>query len=289
MEDINIFYDYSEDSFVINSFEDSYNIFSKDDLFQKVIEEEDSFKISNNIKIENLKTKPSLNENLQTPKNLKENLENKEKNELSQTPKNEVEKTENLPKKIALGRKRKNSNEKGIHNKYSEDNIIRKIKSNLLNILYNFINMFIYEIYEGNIGKGIFKKQLLKMNQRQIIDSKNNKVFLNKKLKHIFSDNICEKYTYFPLEFNKNLIEELLNELDGEKRKKLKNLFDLTFLDCLLHFRGDKKIEILQGLESLEDLCQKFKEDKEYLESFRYSVFQFENIILRKKNRMQKK
>ena len=65
MEDINIFYDYSEDSFamnnfedsfVVNSYEDSYNIISKDDLLQKVIEEEDSFKISNNIKIENLKT-----------------------------------------------------------------------------------------------------------------------------------------------------------------------------------------------------------------------------------------
>ena len=226
-----------------------------------------------------------MNENLQTQNNLNENLENKEKKVLSQTPKNEVEKTENLPKKIALGRKRKNSNEKGIHNKYSEDNILRKIKSNLLNILYHFINMFIYEIYEGNIGKGIFKKQLLKMNQRQILDSKNNKDFLNKKLKYIFSENISEKYTYFPLEFNKNLIQELLNEYDEEKRKNLENLFDLTFLDCLLHFRGDKKIDILQGLESLEDLCQKFEEDKEYLESFRYSVFQFENIILRKKNR----
>ena len=289
MKDINIVYGYSEDSLTMHNFEESYNNISKNDLLQKTIKEEDSFKISNNIEIENLKTKPSLNENLQTPINLNENLENKEKKELSQTPKNEVEKTEKLPKKIALGRKRKNSNEKGLHNKYNEDNILRKIKSNLLNILFNFINMFIYEIYEGNIGKGIFKKQLLKMNQRQIIDSKNNKVFLNKKLKHIFSDNITEKYTYLPLEFNKNLIQVLLNESDAEKRKNLENLFDLTFLDCLLHFRGDKKIEILQGLESLEDLCQKFKEDKEYLESFRYSVFQFENIILRKKNRMQKK
>ena len=143
MKDINIVYGYSEDSLTMHNFEESYNNISKNDLLQKTIKEEDSFKISNNIEIENLKTKPSLNENLQTPINLNENLENKEKKELSQTPKNEVEKTENLPKKITWGRKRKNSNEKGLHNKYSEDNILRKIKYNLLNILKKIIIHFI--------------------------------------------------------------------------------------------------------------------------------------------------
>ena len=72
-----------------------------------------------------------------------------------------------LKKKI-LGRKKKYSKEKGKHNKYSEDNIIRKIKSTLLSCLSNLINSQIYRIYNGNIGKGILIKELKKMNQNQI-------------------------------------------------------------------------------------------------------------------------
>ena len=55
------------------------------------------------------------------------------------------------PKKTLLGRKKKNSNIKGNHNKFSGDNIIKKIKSNLLISLAKFINIKINEIYNNNI------------------------------------------------------------------------------------------------------------------------------------------
>ena len=45
------------------------------------------------------------------------------------------------------GRKTKNSIEKGIHNKYTSDNIIRKCKSVLLKILSNLINNRIKDFY----------------------------------------------------------------------------------------------------------------------------------------------
>ena len=52
-----------------------------------------------------------------------------------------------------LGRKRKNSESKGLHDKYSGDNIIRKIKSTLISELTNYINSVIYKTYNGNVSK----------------------------------------------------------------------------------------------------------------------------------------
>ena len=148
-------------------------------------------------------------------------------------------------KTILLGRKKKNSNIKGNHNKFSGDNIIKKIKSNLLIRLAKFINIKIRKIYNNNIGYGIFQKQLLKMNQRQIVNSKDNKLFIFKTLKEIFSDDISTKYVSYSITHNKDLIQELINERDEEKRIKFNKLFNLTFFDCLKHFRGNSLIIIV--------------------------------------------
>jgi hypothetical protein len=191
--------------------------------------------------------------------------------------------------KKGLGRKSKNSKDIGIHNKYSEDNILRKIKSTLLSYLYNFINFSIYTIYEGNIKKGLFKRELKKINQSQVVDTRTNKEFLHKTLKEIFSDNISTKYSYYSNDYNKNLIEELLNESDYEKRIKFKRLFSLTFLDCLMHFRGNKIFDELKGLESFNKYKEKFEDDEEYLYLFEYYISHFEEIIIKKRHRNRKK
>ena len=188
-------------------------------------------------------------------------------------------------KKSLLGRKKKGSNETGNHNKYSEDNVIKKIKAHLLTILYKFINDVIKKVYNGNIGHGIFQKQLLKINQNQVIVSKNNKQFLNKTLKDIFSEDISTKYSTHSLSHNKELIKNLLNETDEEKRIKLNKLFNLTFIECLRHFRGSEFIEELRGLDSLESVLKKFENDKVYLDEFNGYCFKFEEVIQKKKNR----
>ena len=191
--------------------------------------------------------------------------------------------------KKALGRKRKNSEEKGIHNKYCEDNILRKIKSTILLHLLEFLNSVIYNIYNGKIGKGLFKKELKKLNQSQIVDMKNNQLFLNKTLKEIFSDEISTKYSNFPGNQNKKIIEGLLNEKDLEKRNKFQSLFSLTFLDCLEHFRGTKTLTDLEGFEKYDNHEEKFWDDKEYLRLFKYYISNFENIIRKKKHRNKRK
>ena len=143
----------------------------------------------------------------------------------------------------------------------------------------------INKIYQGNIGHGIFQKQLLKINQNQVVISKNNKQFLNKTLKDIFSDKISTKYSTFSVSHNRELINNLLNEADEEKRIKLNKLFNLTFIDCLKHFRGSEVIEELHGLDYLESVLKKFGDDKEYLDTFKLYCFKFEEVIQNKKNR----
>ena len=192
-------------------------------------------------------------------------------------------------KKAHCRRKRKNFNEIGIHNKYFKDNIFIKIKNILFSNITECGNSLIYQIYDGKIGVGRFIKIIKKLNQKQIINSKGDKELLNKKLEIILSDNISGKYTNYETNHNKILIQRLLNEEDLEKRKKFKNFFSLSFLDCIMHFRGDKFFEELKGLKSLDIVIKKFDEDKEYAELFRYYVFHFEEIITKKKSRKRYK
>ena len=197
-------------------------------------------------------------------------------------------------KKI-LGRKRKDVRETGEHTKFSEDNLIKKCKSIFFNYLIIFINNLIKQVYNNNIGYFSNIKQLLNINQEQRINSKVDyyKDFLNKKLKDIFfSAKISSKYKYPSKDHNIKLIQELLNEKDKIKRDKFEKLFDLTFLECLEHFRGSKTKEELEGMISLDEALKDFKNDKDienYKIEFKNTIKYFENIIMNKKGRNRKK
>ncbi len=183
-------------------------------------------------------------------------------------------------------KKNKKSSKKNISDcKYYEDNIIRKIKFIIISLLSSYINSIINKVYKDNIGKGIFKKELLRMNYNGIMDSKLDTEFIKKKLKDIFSNIISTKYIYHSPDHNKIIIEQILSENNIEKRKIFENLFSLTFLECIMHIRGTKYYKELEGLESLDDICKKFEDDNDYVELFKYYVFHFEEIIMNKKQR----
>ena len=276
--------------------DDKFNTREKDNLLFNEI----NFKIDKVENIYNFDTGATSNQVSELPSNLSQKNENEKINsniiisENVEIKKNEIypkntEKTknlDNLPKtKNFTGKKRNNSDEKIIHNKYSEDNVLRKIKSTLLNILLEFINNKINKIYNGDIGQGIFKKKLLKNDQSQIKKVKQTKEFLYKKLKDIFSFDISKKYTNVLSDYNKIIIKNLLNENDIKKKLIIKKIFNLTFLDCLNHFKGSKKIDVLEGLKNMDEVCMKFEDDSEYIELFKYSINNMEDIIMRKKSR----
>lgn len=195
-----------------------------------------------------------------------------------------------------LGRKKKSSIDLGEHNKYSDDNIIRKCKHVILDNIMNYINNKIKIIYPEKENKIIDEKRLLKLKQDQVKKSKAeyNKNFLNKSLKSIYSEDVSSKYTRYTPSHNKNLIESLINDTNENIRKYFNSIFNLTFMDCLNHFRESKTFEQLQGTQLLNDYLKEIKiEEKEdnddYCILFQFFIKNFEKIIMEKKVRKRKK
>ena len=177
------------------------------------------------------------------------------------------------------------------HTKYDEDNIRRKCKHFILDSVFNHINIMIRKLYNNKIGQGIFKKQLQTLNQKQKSESniKFNQEFLYKTIGEIFSDKISGRITNFPPDYNKFLIQSLLNEKDEAKKKYFNNLFSLTFLECLEHFRGSKNITILNGMHKLNDILEEYKEEPDYASNLEYYLNNYEIIINNKKSRKKRK
>ena len=190
-----------------------------------------------------------------------------------------------------MGRKRKNSQLTWDHNKNMDDNVRRKIKHLFIKNLLQFINEKIKEKYQSFVGKGVFIKQLLIINQKQIDDATVlfNRELLNKSIGDIFSENISTRYTKYPLSHNRNLINSLRNEKDINRKNYFNNLFDLSFMESLEHFRKSKVIEELNGMKTFDLIKQDFKDDEDYLKILDYSIENYEKILYYKRIRKQKK
>ena len=195
-----------------------------------------------------------------------------------------------------FGRKRKSDEGLGEHNKYSDDNIIRKIKKAVLNNTMEYINEKIFEIYSDICKSSLKEKRLLKMKQGAYEKGRANynKSFLNQSLKLLFSEEISTKYTKHSPQHNKNTIEMLINEEDVDKRSAFLKLFSLTFRDCLNHFRGTAYIEELDGMIIFEEYCKILglngNEDKyKYKKLLEYFLMNYEELIMAKKQRNLRK
>ena len=198
----------------------------------------------------------------------------------------------NLFSKIRLGRKRKNDNTIGKHDKYSEDNLRIKIKNLVINYALDFINEKIKNIYQSNIGNGINKKQLLSINKEYKYDTsiENNKNLLYKTLGEIFSGNISQKFNIKYPEYNKHIIQSLLHEKDENKRLALKRLFNIQFLKCIETFSGNNDYEELKGFKQFKDIKENLKDDEPvYIEILENYAKNYENNIKDKKGRKLKK
>ena len=84
---------------------------------------------------------------------------------------------------------------------------------------------------------------------------------------------------------NIELVQNLINK--GEDYKKI---FELTFLDCIEYIRGTKNIDILDGLDKIDDILKLEKDiDENDKENFRYCMTNYKDIIEGKKGRNSKK
>ena len=187
-----------------------------------------------------------------------------------------------------------NNRNKNLHNKIIEVNLFRKCKTILINKLLKFINNKIKEIYNNNIDNRT-RLFILNKNLAESTRLDFNLMLLQKSLLEIFSENIINRIIIYHLDpnWNKRLIEKLLNEKDDDKRKYFENLFNLTFLDYLDHFTTKRVIEELQGLKTFLDIKNDENElkrlkldDKEYLNSFEDFLNNYEEKLLNRKRRI---
>ena len=222
------------------------------------------------------------------------NVEKENKVEKEQNVELVIDINERDTQNTVLGRKKKGQNNgKSNHNKFSDDNTRRKVKRVIITELQDFINKKIELFYGDNIGEGMIKKKLMKLCQEQISNSsiEYNQIFLYKILKDIFSENVTGRITNFSLDRNKEVIEQLISDENEKIRNYFRELFNITFLDCLKYFRGDDiNIEYIQGLTKFDDIKEEFeqKEGKNYTEHFIIYMRNYEKILYNKKPRKNK-
>lgn len=146
--------------------------------------------------------------------------------------------------------------------KFRDDHLKRKCKHLVIESAIEFINKKISEVYGGDIGEGLLKKKLLKLNQDQKKDSHAdfNKQFLYVSLRDILSHNITKKIKYNSEDHNKNLINELIDE----KGDIFEKIFNITFIECLEHFAGVNTKEELKGLKLFSELKEQIIQLKVY-------------------------
>ena len=274
------------------------------DYFHNSFEEIPKYKTEEpNSKLKTMCTEPK--KLLEKKRETKDEIENEEE------PKSDEERTKStksikgeifeifkeFEKKISKGR---NSKFKmgGKHNKFSSDNIIRKIKSYLFDIILRYINASMeeqeeFEIYLKNSKKIVLSKPfLLKINQEIIknINVEKNLNLLRSTLKEIFFDDVSKKVENYGLDINKKFIQKIYEE---NKQKRAISILNMTFNQCLEQFRGSKKYKELDGLEKeLQNVIKDLKdkgESEEYISDFIDLVNTFEEYYMIKKPRASKK
>ena len=233
-----------------------------------------------------IKRKPIIDLDIENKKYIKKS----NKLEVSKTKENDIDENKSLIK-YSLSCFGNKEAKKVKHNKFSDDNLRRKCKHIVLLSIMEFINEKIYSMYKGNLGNNIYRKEILTLNKSQKSNSNIsfNRIFANKKLSDILSDNISSRYSNYLPEHNKLLIERLKNDEDENKSIYFNKLFGLTFKDCLAHFIGKKTLEELKGMKRFENIKEILGEDKEYINVLRYYLENFEDIIYNKNPRKPKK
>lgn len=197
-----------------------------------------------------------------------------------------------------LGRKTKKSGLTGPHDKYVENNRVRKVKVILSTTLFKKINS---EIQKNPIsinidGKENEIKELFKIGQEQVINTNVNEniKLLNTQLKDFYSVDISKKFKKYPYNYNKLVIDQLYKE----KKTNVTNILDKTILESLKYFRKDvdtfnnEKYSCLEGIEKdFEDLPKNLKKeghDDRYINKVIHLINNFEQIYFKKIPRNKK-
>ena len=203
--------------------------------------------------------------------------------------------------KYERGRKGNDDSTERKHNKFSADNIIKKIKTQLFNNLIKFVNGIIF----SRTNEGI-KKCIKKVKYKEYADSlKKDKNIndLHMSIKDILSYDISKKYSSLEKEkdYNKKKLESISKEYNNDKI--INFVFNMKFVEWINIFLSKKKVKDFGVLD--EEECKEFekylpevnnlleeikqKNDEKYLSYFIFYLYNFENWFYKKNGRTKKK
>ena len=181
----------------------------------------------------------------------KKNFLNKKRKKIFYTKKEQKENklnkinTPSVEKKTEKrGRKSKDDDKEGKHNKFSGDNIINKIKV----YLFYFIRDIINKNSNGEID-------LKKIGNKFSADHKVNKNVRQYKMKIrdiLMEEEISSKYSTLDNFENRKIIQEIYEK---QKHKKVIQILELTFEEILLLFR--QKLDIPEDKTSIQLISEK--------------------------------
>ena len=211
-----------------------------------------------------------------------------------------INKIKKINKKLGRKKLTDNKETKVLHNKYSFDNTVRKIKAKLFNAILAILNKSL-EQEENNNNTQQRKRKIkvrngcfLKIEQKTIINTniKDNLELLNTTLKKIFSRDVGKKVAKYSIHgenYNKNLIKKI--EENNKKYKNTNDILNMTFFQCLEHFRKSEYYEELSGLElEYDNIINEMKktEEEDYVGSFEAYLITYEEIYKNKRPKNKK-
>ena len=250
---------------------DNFNLsnFATPENFEKDLKEK-NFTFSKNIKT-NATSKPFIGKKKKKPEEITFKISGT---------------IQNTTKNNNCGRKLKKSEAKGNHDKFAEDNIMRKIKSNFLdyahkrindsfkNKKYQFIKLFpqLNELLKKDYNLDLMKRTFKDLYENSPISSK----FRKKKLEN--SD------------LNKRIIQEIYSDIE-RKEFDVISLLDLTYLDLLKEMRTNDLDAFLNNIR-IEEIKNNEDESEEdidrYVEKMRGLILDYENWFNSKSGRKSK-
>ena len=164
----------------------------------------------------------------------------------------------NKKKKNEKGRIKNNSNRKGTHDRYSEDNMMRKIKNKVISSANNLLNDILKK--EGNSKVNNFKIYKIRGIYSQELHRKFNIWLILQKLKDIFSFEISKFYKNEKNKYIKKIIINNIIETDSKDYVNTKILLDMPLHEYIhkIFLDGDNELFGKFGIEKNKENKYKF-------------------------------
>ena len=225
-------------------------------------------------------------QNSMKPKFINKKRKRRTKSELRKD-REEKEKNKNNETKKKKGRKSKDDNSKDNnsenkdHNKYRLDNIFKKIKGNLFDLIVKIINNQLTVDSKGYYLKKIDYDYVNQLKRDVDLE------YLDMTIKELLSKNISPKFKKLEKSMNATNIEKILQiEKDNNE---INYIFSLTFREWIDIFTLKKKSSIkIKGIGDFLKTIYENNKEKRYFSLFVYCLYNYERWFLYKKGRNSK-